>query len=295
VGTLRTDELTGDQVIIAPARALRPDTFRAAAGADELAGAPCPFCAGHEDETPPEVARRGPGAPDTPGWRVRVVPNKYPIEPGAHEVVILSPAHDRDFGALDDDAVTEALLTIRDRAAFHLDRGAAYVQSFINHGRAAGASIAHPHAQLVALDAVPPRAQARVERFTAARFAADRAHMIVSNKVDVWCPPASTTPFALRAALANDGEPAFERASDADIGAMAVVLRDTIGRVRGLLGPVAYNVVFETAPPAHTGPFQWWADIIPRVSVPAGFELGTGVWVNIVDPADAARALKEHS
>jgi UDPglucose--hexose-1-phosphate uridylyltransferase len=292
VGTLRIDELTGDQVIMAPARALRPDTFRATADT-ESRDAPCPFCAGHEAETPPEVARRGPGAPDTPGWRVRVVPNKFPIEPGAHEVVVLSPAHDVDFGGLTDDAAAEALLTIRDRAAYHLDEGAAYVQSFVNHGRAAGASIAHPHAQLVALTAIPPRAQARLARFTAARFAADRTHAIVNDTVDVWCPTASTTPFALRAALAH-GEAAFERASDDDTRAMAIALRDTIARIHRLLGPVAYNVVFETAPPSHTGPFQWWADIVPRVTVPAGFELGTGVWVNIVDPADAARALKEH-
>src|SRR4051812_8580472 len=101
---LAVDELTGDQVIFAPARALRPDTFRVEGTALPPAVASCPFCDGNESETPPEVARIGPGAPETPGWRVRVVPNKYPIVgdgvPGAHEVVILSPAHHADFGML---------------------------------------------------------------------------------------------------------------------------------------------------------------------------------------------------
>ena len=101
---LLVDELTGDRVILAPARALRPDTFRVHGVQSPPSVARCPFCDGNEHETPPEVARIGPGAPDTPGWHVRVVPNKYPIVGdgvrGAHEVVIFSPAHDADFGAL---------------------------------------------------------------------------------------------------------------------------------------------------------------------------------------------------
>jgi UDPglucose--hexose-1-phosphate uridylyltransferase len=278
------DELTGDQVILAPARALRPDTFRVTAEPPPARADNCPFCPGHESETPPEVARIGPGAPDTPGWRVRAVPNKYPIEPGAHEVVILSPAHDRDFGALDDTAAIESLTLLRDRAAFHMAEGAVYTQAFINSGKAAGASIEHPHAQLVALDAVPPRAQHRLDRFTNERFAADQKHTVTNGPVAVWCPIASTTPFALRAALPDAGS-RFDAISDEDLRTLALALRDTLARVHEVLGRVAYNVIFETAP-------HWWLDIIPRVSVPAGFELGTGIWVNIVDPADAAAAYR---
>src|SRR5712672_1894981 len=100
---LLIDELTGDHVIIAPVRALRPDTFRVLEPPLPPSDANCPFCEGNESETPPEVMRLGGGAPDTPGWRVRVVPNKFPIAPGAHEVVIFSPAHNRDFGELDTD------------------------------------------------------------------------------------------------------------------------------------------------------------------------------------------------
>src|SRR5579871_2638922 len=175
---LLVDELTGDQVILAPARALRPDTFRATAPPLPAKVASCPFCAENESETPPEVARIGPGAPDTPGWHVRVVPNKFPIVGdgvgGAHEVLMLSPAHDADLGRLTVPAATETLTAMRDRAQVHLARGAAHAQLFVNQGKASGASIEHPHAQLVALDFVPPRVQRRIERFTPEVFAADR-------------------------------------------------------------------------------------------------------------------------
>src|SRR5215510_12230664 len=101
---LRTDLLTGDTVILATARALRPDTFGVQTSPLPAAVATCPFCMGNETETPPEVARIGPGAPDTEGWEVRVVPNKYPLVgdgvAGAHEVVVLSPAHEADIAQI---------------------------------------------------------------------------------------------------------------------------------------------------------------------------------------------------
>src|SRR5262249_4282667 len=145
---LLVDELTGDRVILAPARALRPDTFRVQHEAPPATVADCPFCMGNEHETPPEVARIGDGAPDAPGWRVRVVPNKYPIV-DAHEVVMLSPAHNKDFGALDDAEAIDVVTMLRDRCAFHLAQGFAIAQPFVNHARAAGASIEHPHAQVI--------------------------------------------------------------------------------------------------------------------------------------------------
>ena len=156
---LRTDELTGAQVIIAPGRATRPEVFRpAAADATGTPPATCPFCEGHEAMTPPEVARAGGGAPDAPGWQVRIVPNLYPIVgdgvPGAHEVIVLSPAHDGRLDRLSSDAATAALVALRDRAAYHLDAGLVHAQPMLNQGRASGASIEHPHAQLVVLDTV---------------------------------------------------------------------------------------------------------------------------------------------
>jgi len=293
---LLVDELTGDQVILAPARALRPDTFRAQVQAVPTTDAGCPFCPGNEHETPPEVARRGAGAPDTPGWRVRVVPNKYPVVGGAvhgaHEVVILSPAHDADFGALTDEAATDAFEMMIERTRAHMHAGCAYVSAFVNHGKAAGASIEHPHAQLVALDFVPPRVQARLDRFTGERFTADQAAArVVDGAVNVWCPRAPATPFAIRLALRDAGA-CLDEVDEAHAKLIAVGLRDAIRRLQSVVGGAAYNVIVETAPRGVRGGFHWWIDIAPRLTVMAGFEIGTGVWINIVDPVDAAAALR---
>jgi UDPglucose--hexose-1-phosphate uridylyltransferase len=293
---LLVDELSGDQVILAPARALRPDTFRATAAHLPASVASCPFCAGNEHETPPEVARAGPGAPDTPGWRVRVVPNKYPIVgdgvAGVHEVVIFSPAHDADIGRLSPDAAVEAIAMLRDRTRFHLERGCTYAQPFLNHGKPAGASIEHPHAQLVALDSVPPRALARLQRLRTDAFARDQHHVVSADAATVWCPRAPVTPFLTRIAVPGGG-PRFDLAADDATGAFARALHDTIARMQRVLGDLAYNVVVATAPRDHSGAFQWWADIVPRLNVMAGFEMGTGMWVNIVAPSVAADPLRD--
>ncbi len=124
VPELRRDELSGRWVLLAPGRAARPHTFGSSAP-DAPGPDACPFCPGNEHLTPPEVYRTGDGAPDTPGWRVRVVPNLYPIvggpdagpgATGAHEVVVLSPAHRDSFAQLDDAQATEVLTVLRDRA-----------------------------------------------------------------------------------------------------------------------------------------------------------------------------------
>ena len=294
---LLVDGLTGDRVILAPARALRPDTFRVQAQPLPSTVSTCPFCAGNEHETPPEVARRGSGEPDTPGWSLRVVPNKYPIVgdgvAGAHEVVIFSPAHDADLGALSDDGAADVLVAARDRARFHLARGCEYVQIFVNQGKAAGASIEHPHAQLVALDVVPPRARTRLDLFSARAFADDQAYAVTERGADVltWCPPASPTPFTMRIAPANGGA-RFDEADDGVTRATARAIRAAINALHTVLGGVAYNVLVESAPREVHGEFHWWVDIVPRVTVAAGFELATGLSVNVVAPAAAASALR---
>jgi UDPglucose--hexose-1-phosphate uridylyltransferase len=292
---IRHDALTDRLVIVAGDRAARPETFRRTVEPPPAHPEHCPFCPGHEHETPPEVARLGPGPADEPGWTVRVVPNLYPIVggavAGAHEVIVLSPAHDRSFAALSTDAAIDVLRVLRDRAALHLGSGLAHVVPFVNHGRAAGASIEHPHAQLVALDLVPPRAQVRLDRFAPAAFTTDQEHRVVDGAVVVWCPRASPTPFTVRLALA-DGGSRFDEAADDDARAVGIALRDAIASIRLVIGDAAYNVMIETAPRDHPAPFRWWIDVVPRITITAGFELGTGLSVNIVAPADAAAALR---
>jgi UDPglucose--hexose-1-phosphate uridylyltransferase len=303
---LRRDELSGRWVLLAPGRAARPTTF--AAPAPEARARPaCPFCPGNEHETPPEVARTGEGRPDTPGWRVRVVPNLYPIVRandeggGAHEVLIFTPEHDRSFGLLSDDGAVEAMTVLRDRVRHHLDEGCAYVQAAVNHGQAAGASIEHPHAQVIALDFVPPAVVAALDRVAgagddlvaaAAAAAPGRGLAVVEGPAPVWCPEAASSPYEMRVAHRST-RARFDEATDAEIAVVARALRTAVARLTAVVGDAAYNLVVHTAPPGPVGFFHWYVEVQPRLTVPAGFELGTGVDVNVVAPEDAAVQLRE--
>ncbi len=306
---LRRDELSGRWVLLAPGRAARPHTFGSSAP-DAPGPDACPFCPGNEHLTPPEVHRSGDGAPDTPGWRVRVVPNLYPIlggpdagpgATGAHEVVVLSPAHDASFAQLDDAQTAEVLSVLRDRARHHLAAGRMFVQVVINHGRAAGASIRHPHAQIVALDVVPPAVAQAVERFGAAGHDLvvadlDRAGddlRLVDGPVVAWCPRAASTPYELRLALLAGGS-RFDEAGDGDMQPLADASRSVLARLAAAAGDVPYNLVVHTAPPGtSTESFHWYIEVQPRMAVVAGFEQGTGILVNTVPPELAARELRE--
>lgn len=295
---LRRDPISGGLVIVAVERAARPYTV-APAPTDLGVPADCPFCAGHEAQTPPEVQRTGSGEPDTPGWRVRVVPNLYPIVERGHEVVILSPDHRATFGRLVDDVAVEVLTVVRDRVRHHLDAGRGYVSVFVNQGRAAGASIAHPHAQLVALDLVPPAVEellARFETDLVAREIADarRDDLVVADgPAPAWSPHACGTPYGLRVAHRST-RARFDQATDAEIAVVALGLRDALAALERLLGDVAYNVVVHTAPPdRRAGEFHWHLEVLPRTGVVAGFEHGTGILVNVVPPEQAARLLRD--
>lgn len=305
---LRTDELTGACAIVAPGRATRPVVFSPPAAASATAPSDCPFCPTHEGMTPKEVARVGGGEPNAPGWQVRVVPNLFPIVGadddgvrGAHEVLVCSPDHHRQFDALAPDDATKALLALRDRAAFQLDAGFVHAQPLVNHGRASGASIEHPHAQLVALAFTPPHLDGLLTRF------ANLGRHLVIDSIDAarekkcvvrdadaitWCPPGATSPYLVRIALAA-AQARFDRATDMEIGALAEALQDALTRMHSTLGDIAYNVVFNTAPRDDPRPFHMWIDIVPRVGVYGGFEMGTGVWVNPALPETAASLLRD--
>src|SRR2546423_10378215 len=201
---LRHDPLSGRDVIVAIGRAARPSTFATSADEGESPGN-CPFCPGHESMTPPEVARIGGGAPGEPGWAARAFPNLYPIVE-AHEVVVLAPDH-RSFGQLEDAEAVGVFTLLRDRVAAHLGAGHVYSVAVVNHLRAAGASIAHPHAQVFALDAVPRAVEEAVARVRDAgvdlvRADAQPEELIISRHdgVATWCPHASASPYQLRIA-----------------------------------------------------------------------------------------------
>ena len=296
-------------MIVAPGRATRPTVFGTPASTPTPGAIPdsCPFCPGHEAMTPPEVLRAGPGEPDTPGWQVRVIPNLYPIVgqepgiPGAHDVIVMSPDHHKQLDALTHDEATAVLTALRDRAAHHLDAGFVHAQPLVNQGRAAGASIEHPHAQLVAIAFVPPAVDAALDRFAAAgrdlvADAIDRAQtgecVVRSDAAVSWCPPASTSPFFVRIARPQ-GPGRFDQSTDDDVRALTDGLRDAVVRLHGVLGEISYNVVVNSAPRDDPRPFHAWIDIVPRIGVLGGFELGTGLLVNPVAPEAAAQMLRD--
>jgi UDPglucose--hexose-1-phosphate uridylyltransferase len=241
---------------------------------------------------------------------VRVVPNLYPIvggpdaEPGvtgAHEVAVLSPEHGRSFAQLEDAQAAEVLVVLRDRARHHLRAGAAFVQVVINHGAAAGASIEHPHAQLVALDFVPPAVEHAVGQGEAAAddlVLADLERagddlVVLDGAAPSWCPHAASTPFEFRVALRAPGA-RFDDADDARVDEVAQATRSTLARLAAVLGDVPYNLVVYTAPPGATDDaFHWYVEVQTRIAVVAGFEQGTGILVNTTPPELAASRLRE--
>ncbi|HEY5012349.1 MAG TPA: DUF4921 family protein [Acidimicrobiia bacterium] len=302
---MRHDALTDRLVIVAAERAARPETFRRVAEPPPAHPADCPFCPGHEHETPPEVARFGGGEADGPGWSLRVVPNLYPIVggavAGAHEVVVLSTAHNRSWGGLGADAAVDVMRALRDRSALHLASGLAHVVPFVNHGKPAGASIEHPHAQLVALDFVPPAVIDDLARFerSGRDLVADSLSnargsefAVIDGPAPAWCNPGASEPFEVLVAHRST-RARFDEATDAEIGVVARTTHDVLGRLATLLGDPAYNLVVHTAPPEARPGFHWYVRITPRLSVTAGFERGSGLFVNIVPPEQAAAALRE--
>ena len=256
--------------------------------------------------TPPEVARVGAGSPDRPGWQVRVVPNLYPIVgeepgvPGAHEVLVCSPAHDAQLDALSLDDAAAVLLALRDRSAHHLDAGLAHAQPIVNYGRASGASIEHPHAQLIAVAFTPPLVDMLHDRFvgagrdlvTDAISGTREGPFLVRDAAAVtWCPPGAISPFRVRIALESGGA-RFDRATDGEVRVVTEALQDTLARLHSALDDIAYNVVVNTAG-RDDRPFHWWVEVVPRVNVIGGFEMGTGVWVNTMPPETAASVLRD--
>lgn len=371
---IRIDQLSGLRTILAPGRAERPEGFRPAAG-EEKGPDECPFCEGREGRTPPEVyaTRPGGGAPDTPGWTTRVVPNLYPAlagesaaagsqppatGPGAtsqgttsgaspghdrggdsaagtsgqagalasagdpllesrrageadlfasrparggHEVIVHAPEHITAMAELGEERFAAAVETWRERMRAHAE--AAYAQLVVNEGSGAGASLPHTHAQLYALPFVPAavarereRAGAYAERTAGGGLLGDvlaeevrrRERLVaIDEEAALICPWASRSPFELRLV------PRREAARFEEDTTGAAMLRTALRALAARFGgPPELNLWVRTAPRGAER-FHWHVDIAPRLSVRAGFELGTGVDINVYPPERAAADLRE--
>jgi UDPglucose--hexose-1-phosphate uridylyltransferase len=303
----RVDPETGGWRLIAPDRALRPDDSKR----DPTAAPVCPFCPGNEHLTPPERMRAPEGATD---WQVRVVPNKFPaVSTGAgdHEVVIESPRHDWDLKEASDDEVRTVLHALRDRArALGADRAA--VVAFRNYGKAAGASLSHPHSQIVALDEAPPGLTDRWRRArdyhaaTGRRLIDDAAEQerqagdrIVAEEKGllVYQPYAAGVPHQTLF-VPDDGRATLATATDDALAALAAVLPGVLAALASAAGDPAYNLFFHAGPaddPDAGQWFQWHADLFPRVTTLGGLELATNLAVNPTSPELTAPAMRAAS
>ncbi|MDQ7844661.1 MAG: galactose-1-phosphate uridylyltransferase [Armatimonadota bacterium] len=327
---LRKDPISRRWVIIATERAARPTDFPHEEVEPNDASR-CPFCEGRETQTPPEIfaIRRAGTARDAPGWRVRVVPNKFPalrIEGrtdrspvgiytrmdgvGAHEVIIETTEHHTHLGLLPVDQVADVI-----RAYLHRYRDLKndprfeYALLFRNHGRTAGASLSHPHSQLIALPIVPNRAAQEVEaaeryfgRHGRCIYCAMLEQELAARERVVWENEhfAAIAPYASRFPFETWLVP---KAHEADFGALrpelevplAGALQEALLRLHRCLQNPPYNFIIHTLPyreeTRHA--YHWHLEITPRLTQVAGFEWGSGFYINTVVPEDAARYLRE--
>lgn len=330
---LRLNPITREWVVIATERSRRPHDFKKAdeTPAPKPDHAPtCPFCTDNEAMTPPEVeAFREPGAqPDSPGWWVRAVPNKFPalapegaFQPqpagvywraegvGAHEVIIETPVHNQTPATMPAPQWREAVRMYQRRLqALCHDTRYKSLLLFRNEGRPAGASLEHPHAQLAALPFVPPVIQSFVDGI--ARYRAEHGKSPFEAILEqehregvrlvhttphhtAFVPYFARVPFEVWI-LPNTPQAHFQQVGDSERDAFADILQHVLQRIDAVLSQPPYNFMLFTAPVnmGAEAESHWFLRIAPRLTIDAGFEIGTGVGINITAPEDAARYLR---
>jgi len=331
----RQDPLSRRWVIIGGERGGRPNEFvEAATRATDIS---CPFCAGHEAETPPAIASYSSNGKGK--WLVRVVPNKYPaVTPeapsvvgtlsvplnsngtgtvpitsapgfGSHEVIIESPRHVASLSDLTEAEAQAVFVAYRDRLLKLKAEGPyRYVQIFKNVGPAAGASLEHVHSQLVALPGVPEVIEQEL-RSTGEFFQQQKRSLLLdmlerelgagerivreTEHFVAFCPYASRFGYEVWIAPRRH-QPRYEDVAAGELGELSGLARDIIGRIERAAGQASYNYFLHTQPfdmPAYDH-YHWHIEIIPRLTKVAGFEWGTGCFINPYPPEAAAEHLR---
>ena len=326
---LRRDPVTGRWVIISTDRQKRPNDFRLER-ATILGRENCPFCPGHEGLTPPEVLsyRQNGGSPNSPGWDLRVVPNKFPalkVEGsldrvgdgmfdrmngiGAHEVIIETPDHDRPMAAMPEAEIVRVLWSYRERILdLQRDIRLKYILVFKNHGAPAGATLEHPHSQLIALPIVPDFVREEIEGARAhfrlkercvfcdiaQQDSRDGRRVIVENAdVIAVAPYAPRFPFETWVLPKRHGA-RFEEAQRQEYEATARVLKAVLQRMDRALESPPFNLIVHTSPFGEdtAAVYHWHVEIMPKLTRVAGFEWGTGFYINPTPPEEAAEVLR---
>jgi UDPglucose--hexose-1-phosphate uridylyltransferase len=327
------------KVILAPGRASRPEHFGAGDGgrrerdrerARPLRREDCPLCEGHEQMTPPESYAKRPdgGAPDSGGWLVRAVPNKYPLltsgneasvadpleqgrgEPallasgkatGAHEVIVHAPDHVTSIAHLTAAEFALVLESWRERFSEHRD--APYVHLMVNEGQAAGASLEHTHAQLYGLSFVPTLVARERERFTAHHIRTMGGCLLCDllqeevrrreRVISVDEHAVLLAPYASRLPYELQLVPRSHAKTIAEAApAAAQLLLDGLHRLERALGELPPLNLWLRSAPRDAEHFHWHIDVVPRMTQLAGLELGAGLAVNIHPPERVAEELR---
>jgi UDPglucose--hexose-1-phosphate uridylyltransferase len=327
---IRQDPTTREWVIIARERAKRPHDFIRPQAKPELPSfsPSCPFCPGNEAMTPPESFTLL--DKNSKKWRIRVFPNHFPaLTPegsterrehdgffldmdgkGIHEVIVETPHHNAPLALADESRLVDVLLTYQKRyIALSETPFLKLIIIFKNHGPSAGTSLEHPHSQLVATPVVPRHIRMRHE--IAVQYYDDTGRSLYSDLVNhelqsaerivldtekfaVFHPFASHSPFETWV-VPKTYQASFCNVSPEDIKGLAHVLRITLLKLyKGLNNP-DYNLVIDTAPMGDENKdyYLWHMRIIPRLTEVAGFEIGTGIYINTALPEETAQFMRE--
>ncbi|MEP0829213.1 MAG: galactose-1-phosphate uridylyltransferase [bacterium] len=325
---LRKDPIIGRWVIISTDRGKRPTSFGTMPKHEEPKM--CPFCPGNETSTPPEVLayRESGSQPNKPGWFLRVISNKYPAlriegalnrEPlgiydrmngiGAHEVIIETPNHAKDLADLSVEEIKNVLWAYRERSLdLQKDRRFKYILIFKNHGEAAGASLEHSHSQLIATPIIPKRVAEEIAgaekyfEFKERCIFCDIIRQEMTDKdriVNDYGDFMTFEPFASRFPFETWLLPKQHMAHWTDLAPdvyiyLAEALKDTLNRIRIALNNPAFNFIMHTAPIGneYDEVYHWHIEIIPKLTKVAGFEWGSGFYINPTRPEDAAAFMK---
>lgn len=331
---LRQNRVSGEWVIIAAERAGRPGDHKTSVGRPKLPdfSARCPFCPGNEKMTPPEsyAIRKKGGPPDSEGWQVRIVPNKYPaLDPtstadwfeeerffngiqgfGVHDVIIDSPKHDLTIATMTTSAVEKVFVAYRERfRQLEKHEQILLINIFRNYGLKAGASLEHPHSQLIATPVIPTRIQMRLN--IAKEYFQVHGRCVVCDLVErslihkkrivleterfvVLEPFASQSPYETWV-IPKRHEASFGETTNEEIRDLASVMRDILGRIYSGLGDPDYNYLIQTSPTntRYWEKYHWYVQILPRVVPSVGFEITSGIYISTARPEDTAEYLRQ--
>ncbi|MGQ0812067.1 MAG: galactose-1-phosphate uridylyltransferase [Nitrospiraceae bacterium] len=328
---LRRDPVMGRWVIISTERAGRPQDFFRGQRSEHFSTTLCPFCPGQERLTPKEILAYRPqaGEPNSPGWTIRVVPNKFPalqVEGdldregvglfdrmngiGAHEVIIETPHHKDGLADMPAKRIEDILWAYRDRITdLKKDHRFRYILVFKNHGAAAGATLEHTHSQLIALPIVPTSVVAEIEGCRVhfqqkerciycdiIRQELGEGIRVVAENTEFLC----VTPFAPRFPfemwiLPKRHASRFEESQKAQFEFLAPILSESLRRMDRVLSRPAYNFILHSSPlhEQTSDYYHWHLELIPKLTQVAGFEWGTGFYINPVSPEESAKFLRE--